>query len=1056
MKTRTTALLLAFFLLTLAPAPAQALTGDVNADGSVNVIDIQCTVLTALNEVAPGCLAGFELADINCDLSIDIIDVQLVVLLIVNSPLPGIPESKDVNGNNVHDDCECIPDCADKDCGDDGCEGSCGTCTGPQELCIDGLCICQPACQGKVCGDNGCQGTCGICPGPQDLCVDGACVCQPACEGLECGDDGCEGSCGDCPGQQDLCVDGLCECQPACDGRDCGDDGCEGSCGTCTGLQELCVDGLCECQPACDGKECGPDGCDGDCGTCLPGSLCEDGACECQPSCGGKECGDDGCGGSCGACAPGSSCETGVCTCLPQQEATAIECGSTVVGNNGAEGSTQAFDSYPECVSWNESGPENLYLFTPNCTSQSVVVGLSGMSADLDLFVLDSNPADCGNFACADYSGSELVMSASKDVGQYLVVDGYAGAISSYLLTVDCNCEQQAVCGDDSCDAGEDSCNCLQDCPIPAEWTCDAALFGDGSCDCDCLAVDHCDCEPEECAAECGDGFCDVDENCADCPDDCTCVCEIDAQMSCGATLEDSTWGNSNKMSDYSCAWWDASGPEYTIQVKPYCDGTLTATFIKQTGGELDIFALPGCLSNDGCLGAGESSVSVTATKDINTYLVIDGTDGDVGDFKVQVDCECDQDDKCTAYDSITCDSTFSGSTAGEGTTDLLDEYLACSEWAEDGPEQVLSFHADCAGMAKVSFVESNADLDLFILDADQGCAAAGCIAFGGNKVVWETEENHDYFVVVDGYLGDSGDYTIETTCACGVDYICNDGVCHEEEDECSCIQDCWDPVGWTCPLGKWGDGVCDCDCGIDDSCDCTPEECLPSCDLAGTIECGQSVTASTVGGGDDLDSYNCTEYSENGADLVYEVLPGDCTGIATATLDPGQVDLDVMFLTACGADYCAEYGDATAKAYITSGVKSYIAVDGFNQAEGSFQLDLACECGVQPSCGDGACGDGETVCTCPDDCWDSTDWACPDSWWGDGVCDCSCARFDSCDCPPGVCGPQCGDGVCSGAENNCNCVLDCSIPAGWTCPKTQWDDASCDQGCGVADSCDC
>ena len=34
----------------------------------------------------------------------------------------------------------CVPKCVDKECGDDGCEGSCGTC-GDGELCAAGLCV---------------------------------------------------------------------------------------------------------------------------------------------------------------------------------------------------------------------------------------------------------------------------------------------------------------------------------------------------------------------------------------------------------------------------------------------------------------------------------------------------------------------------------------------------------------------------------------------------------------------------------------------------------------------------------------------------------------------------------------------------------------------------------------------------------------------------------------------------------------------------------------------------------------------------------------------------
>jgi agmatine/peptidylarginine deiminase len=92
----------------------------------------------------------------------------------------------------------CEPDCSGKQCGDDGCGGSCGDCTGIQEVCEAGLCVCKAACQGKQCGDDGCGGSCGDCTGVQETCEAGLCVCQATCQGKQCGGDGCGGSCGDC------------------------------------------------------------------------------------------------------------------------------------------------------------------------------------------------------------------------------------------------------------------------------------------------------------------------------------------------------------------------------------------------------------------------------------------------------------------------------------------------------------------------------------------------------------------------------------------------------------------------------------------------------------------------------------------------------------------------------------------------------------------------------------------------------------------------------------------------------------------------------------------
>jgi len=88
------------------------------------------------------------------------------------------------------------------------CEALCGGCgTG-----------CVPSCGERQCGDNGCGGTCGECPWGRTCAPDGRCLprCRPACEDRECGDDGCGGSCGLCLDpwtgafREDGCREGRC------------------------------------------------------------------------------------------------------------------------------------------------------------------------------------------------------------------------------------------------------------------------------------------------------------------------------------------------------------------------------------------------------------------------------------------------------------------------------------------------------------------------------------------------------------------------------------------------------------------------------------------------------------------------------------------------------------------------------------------------------------------------------------------------------------------------------------------------------------------------------
>ncbi len=147
--------------------------------------------------------------------------------------------------------CGCVPDCAGKQCGNDGCFGSCGWCdwgSGCDEAgqCIVGLCEeghvkdCDGQCgwAGSV-GDGYCDDGSGYYPWdptpyPSDSGEDpyvywglnfnceefdwdgGDCVpCVPKCDDKVCGFDGCGGQCGYCPVDQ-VCFTGQCSSPVSC------------------------------------------------------------------------------------------------------------------------------------------------------------------------------------------------------------------------------------------------------------------------------------------------------------------------------------------------------------------------------------------------------------------------------------------------------------------------------------------------------------------------------------------------------------------------------------------------------------------------------------------------------------------------------------------------------------------------------------------------------------------------------------------------------------------------------------------------------------------------
>jgi len=271
-------------------------------------------------------------------------------------------------------DALCVPSCSGKECGSDGCGGSCGGCEDGTYCWLDvnqnadlyygsGLSCDESICMGEFkwvgwCGDSN--------PCTADICTDLHSCGHVPLSGIACND-------GDSGTVNDTCADGMCVgtptegpmgCVPSCSGKECGDDGCGGSCGTCglgggtsctadwkgvisTTDTGVCISGQCEVvtatQSCTDGDKCTADSCDPATAACVHAAkVCGDGdantadscnpvtgACvfACVPSCSGKVCGPDGCGGICGSCLGGLFCDEGSAKCLaPGQCSVSAQC----------------------------------------------------------------------------------------------------------------------------------------------------------------------------------------------------------------------------------------------------------------------------------------------------------------------------------------------------------------------------------------------------------------------------------------------------------------------------------------------------------------------------------------------------------------------------------------------------------------------------------------------------------------------------------------------------------------------------------------------------------
>jgi len=211
---------------------------------------------------------------------------------------------------------------------------TCSYATADQVACGTGTCgtwkiatTCTPNCAGKACGDNGCGGSCGTCTTGYTCSAAGQCICTPNCSGKNCGADGCGGSCGTCTTGYTCNTAGVCvsTCTSTCSAAQLNTYQCLSgqSCPlvggyTCSSVQQ-CQQPQIGCYQWVTTKPClSTETCNAATGTCVS---------TCTPSCIGKTCGDNGCGGSCGTCGNGYTCNAaGQCIATATPDTDAATC----------------------------------------------------------------------------------------------------------------------------------------------------------------------------------------------------------------------------------------------------------------------------------------------------------------------------------------------------------------------------------------------------------------------------------------------------------------------------------------------------------------------------------------------------------------------------------------------------------------------------------------------------------------------------------------------------------------------------------------------------------
>jgi hypothetical protein len=276
-------------------------------------------------------------------------------------------------------------------------------------------------------------------------------------------------------------------------------------------------------------------------------------------------------------------------------------------------------------------------------------------------------------------------------------------------------------------------------------------------------------------------------------------------------------------------------------------------------------------------------------------------------------DCDCDGGPwgPCEAV-SIRCGETVEDTTVGG--SDLIDVHTGCSNWDDRGPERVYVLRNAPAGKvhADITAMQEGVDLDLFV--HEDGCDPADCKHVGSHDVEFEYDPEKTTYLIVDGYKGAAGTFTL--TVDCGREKVCDDEIDND------------------------GDGLTDCDdtedCNCDDPCQAVP------------VHCGDVIEDTTVGGTNKIDVHtNCSQWDDTGPERIYVLDPGDAeVGTLHANIVEMQqgMDLDIfVHEDGCEPETCKEMGSHEAWCGVDPGKKYYIIVDGYEGDEGTFTLEINC-----------------------------------------------------------------------------------------------------------------